>query len=97
MLNNSNAEKEITHLCLMTNEGVYKRNIGYNDDDYNACTSNDEQEEEETEYNILDDVHDFLNNYSKCKLIKVLLYYIRRQEAYVSKIKDFKKMNFKFS
>ena len=49
------------------------------------------------EYVIPDDVYDYPHNYSKHKLIKVLLYYIRHQEGRISKIKDLKKNNFEFS
>ena len=51
-----------------------------NDDNDGACTSNDEEEEEETKYNSLDEVYDFLNSYSRRKLLKVLLHYIKHQE-----------------
>ena len=49
------------------------------------------------EYDILHEVYDSPHNYSKCELIKVLLYYIRHQEGRISKIKDLKKNNFEFS
>ena len=45
------------------------------------------------EYDIPNEVYDSLHNYSKRKLIKVLLYYIRRQEGHISKIEDLKKKN----
>ena len=45
------------------------------------------------EYNIPDEVYDSLHSYSKYKLAKVLLYYARRQERHISKIKDLKKKN----
>ena len=65
VLNNSNDEEEINHLCLMANEGVGHQDISDNDDDEYACTSDDEKEEEETEYDISNEVYDFLSNYSK--------------------------------
>jgi len=39
------------------------------------------------EQDILDEVYDALHNYSKSKLIKVLLDYIRHQEGRISKLK----------
>jgi len=79
LLCNSNDENEITHLCLMANERIENRDTSDNDDD-DASSSDDEEEDEETEYDIPDEVYDFLNDYSKHKLVKLLLYYIRRQE-----------------
>ena len=67
----------ITHFCLMANEEVKDRDVSDNDDD-DACTSDDEEEDEEMEYDILDEVYESLHIYSKCKLMKVLLYYIIR-------------------
>ena len=97
MLNDSNNE-EITHLCLMANDGVENRDTSDqgDDDDDGACTSDGDEEEEETEYDSLDEVYDFLNNCSRRKLLKVLLYCIKHQGR-ISKIKDLKKMNFELS
>ena len=96
LLCNSNDENEITYLCLMANERIENQDTSDNDDD-DASSSDDEEEDEETEYDIPDEVYDFLNDYSKHKLVKLLLYYIRRQEWHMSKIKDLKKMNFELS
>jgi len=95
MLNNSNDE-EITHLCLIANDGVKNRDTSDKDDD-GTCTSDDDEEEEETGYDSLDEVYDFLNNCSRHKLLKVLLHYIKHQEGHISKVKDLKKMNFELS
>ena len=65
-----------------------------NDDDDDVCTSDEEEEEDEMEYDIPDEVYHFLHNYSKHKLLKVLLYYIRRQEGHISKIKNLERKNF---
>jgi len=81
----------------MTNEGVENRDTSNDDNDNNACKSDDEEEQEETEYDIPNKAYDFLSNYSKHKLIKFLLCYIRCQEAHISKIKDLKKRNPKLS
>jgi len=97
MFCNSNDENEITHFSLMVNEGVGNQDTSDDDDDYDACISDDEEEGEETKYNISDEVYNFFCKYSKRKLIKVLLYYIRYQEGYISKIKDLKKANFELS
>ena len=43
MFCNSNVEKEITHLFLMTKEGVENRDTSGNDDDDVACTSDDDR------------------------------------------------------
>ena len=86
-------KKEITHLCLIANDEVKDRDASdYHDNE--PCTSDDEEEDEELEYGILNEVYGSLHNYSKRKLIKVLLYYIIRQEGCISKIKDLKKKNF---
>ena len=66
----------------MVNEAVENQVAGNNDDADGACISDNEEEEEETEHDIPDQIYNFLNNYSKRKLIKVLLYYIRRQEGH---------------
>jgi len=50
MLDNSNDDKEITHLCLIAKEGVGNRDTSNSDDDDDACTSNNEEEEEKIEY-----------------------------------------------
>ena len=76
MLYNLNDEKEITHLCLLTN-GFENRDPSKNDDVDDAYTSDDEKEDEKIEYDIQDEVYDFLDNYFECKLIKVYLHYIR--------------------
>jgi len=96
MICNAKDKNGITHLCLMANEGIENRDTSdsYVDDD--DCTSDDKEEEAETGNDILDEVYDLLSNYSKCKLIKVLLYYIRHQ-GHISKIKDLKKTNFELS
>ena len=96
MLGNLSDEKEITHFCLMINEEV-KDQAASDNDDNDACISDDEEEDEKMEYDTLDEVYDSLHNYSKCKVIKVLFYYIRRQEGHISKIKDLKKKNFELS
>jgi len=88
MFCNLNDENEIIHLCLIANEGVKNHDTIDNDNDDDSCTSDDEEKEEKTEYDNPDGVYDFLNNYSRCKLIKVLLYYIRHQEGQIAKIKD---------
>jgi len=62
-----------------------------------TCTSEEEEEERKIEYDITTDVYDFPSNYSKCKLAKVSIYYIRRRERHISKIKDLKKTNFALS
>ena len=75
------------------NEGVGNQDISnsdYNDDEDDACTSVDKEQKEETEYDIPNEVYEFLNNYSKHELIKGLLYYIRRREGYISKIKTWR-------
>ena len=97
MFCNSDDENEITHICLMENEGVENGDTSDNDNDDDTCTSNYEEEKEEIEYDIPNDLYDFLSNYFKRKLIKVLLHYIRCQEGYISKIKDLKKINFELS
>jgi len=79
----------------MVNEGVGNQDTSDSDDD--ACTSDDKEEEEETGNDISDEIYDFLSNYSKCTLVKVLLCYIRCQEGHISKIKDLKKVNFELS
>ena len=63
----------------MVNEEVRDRCGSVSDDD-DACTSYDEEEDQEMEYDIPNEIYDCLHNYSKRKLIKVLLYYVRRQE-----------------
>ena len=76
MLSNLNDEKENTHFCLMVNEEARDRDARDNNDD-DESTSDDEEEDEEMEYDIPNEVYDCLHNYSKRKLIKTLLYYIR--------------------
>ena len=93
LLCNSNDENEITLLCLMANKRIENRDTSDNNDDY-ASSGDDEEEEEETEYDIPDKVYDFLNKYSERKLVKLLLYYIRCQEGYTFKIKDFEEKEF---
>jgi len=44
-----------------------------------------DEEEEKTKHYSLDEVYDFLENCSRCKLIKILLYYIRDQEGHILK------------
>ena len=98
MFCNSNDKNKTTHFYLMANEGVENQDTSDSDaDDDNACTSDDEEEEEETGNDIPNEVYDFLNNYSKQKLIKVLLYYIRREEEHISKIKKLMKIHFELS
>ena len=92
MLSNLSEEKGITHFCLMAIEEVKDQDASDNDDS-DACTSDEEEEDEEMEYDIPDDGYESFHNYSKCKLIKVLLYYIRHQGR-ISKIKYLKKKNF---
>ena len=78
MLSNLIDKKEITHFYLMANEEVKGRDAS--DNDNGTCTSDDEEEDEEMEYDIQVEVCYSLHNCSKHKLIKVLPYYIRRQE-----------------
>ena len=85
MLSNSNNEQNITHVCLIANEKVENRETSENNDDNNACTSHDAEEEEKTGNDILNEVYNFLNNYSKRNLVKILLCYIRCQEGYILK------------
>ena len=68
VLSNLSDKKEITYFCLIVNEEVKDRDASDNDDD-DACTS-DEEKDEEMEYDIPDVVYDSLHNYSKCKSIK---------------------------
>ena len=96
MLSNLSDTKEITYFSLTANEEVKDGDASANDDD-DACIGDDEEEDEETEYDVPDEVYDSLHNYSKRKLIKVLLWYIRHQEGCISKIKDLKKKNFELS
>ena len=95
MHSNLSDQKEINHFCLMANEEV-DRDASDNDND-DACTSDDEEEDEEMEYDIPDELYNTLHNYSKHKLIKVLLYYIRHQKGHISKIKELKKKIFELS
>ena len=78
MHSNLSDQKESNYFGLMANEEV-DRDMSDNDD-YDACTRDDEEEDEEMEYDIPNEVYNTLHNHSKRKLIKVLLYYIRRQE-----------------
>ena len=64
MLSSLSDAKKISHFCLIPNEEVKDQDASDNDGD-DACT------------NDWDEVYDSLHNYSICKLIKILLYYIR--------------------
>jgi len=90
MLSNSNDEKVITHFCQVANEGVDNRDTSDNDNDY-ACSSDDKEEEDKVGYAIPDEVYDFLNNYSKHKLIKVPFIILDVKKGTFLKFKDFKK------
>ena len=48
MLSNLNNEKEVTHFSIVANEVVKDQDASDNGDD-NACTSEDEEEDEEIE------------------------------------------------
>jgi len=69
MFCNSNDENEIAHLCLMANEGVENRDTSDNDGDDDACTTDDEEEVDKTEYDSRNEQYDFLNNCTRRKLI----------------------------
>lgn len=87
--------KPINRVLILEWE-VKDRDVRDNDDD-DTCTSDDDEEDEQMEYDIPYEVYDSLYNYSKRKLIKVLLYYIGGQEGCISKIEDLKKKNFELS
>ena len=77
-----NNKKTIAYFYLMANEEVRDQDANDDNDD-DARTCDNEEEDEEIEYDIPDEIYDPFYNYSKCKLIKILLYYTMHQEGHI--------------
>jgi len=94
MFDNFNDKKEIKHLGLMANEQVNDSNSGDDVDDRNITKENEDGEEK---YEVQDEVHDGLSKCSKCKVIKLLLYFLKQLQWHSSKIKSLRKITFHLS